>query len=467
MTLGRRSSSPWLAALLCCALVAEGFAVSRSYLLAAPLLALVAIAVAVELPVVPVLGGLLLVRVLSDDMSAEGSRQAAAFSPTALIGALLILLAAAWLLERRRGLGAFTAIAGAIAVWTLTATLAEGSTAVTVREGVRELSIVAVAAIALCAPRLSMATAVRLVQIAGAVAALVALQQLATGGGVLIAGELRANGTFAHPNGAAVYFAIAAACSVWRYVDAGRAKLDLAFAAAFSAATLATFSIAGFGSLLAMLVAFGLMRPGSALVKRRAALLVVVLAAAFVLSPVGSQRLAGEANSETTLNVKGEAESSSLVWRLDKWGSLLPEWERNPIFGSGLGTTTTAETTRSNTSVGSLPHNEYVRYLVETGALGMAALIAALVLLIRRLDRRRHLPGTDGAAAVLGLAVVIGLMFDGLAANTLLYTPAAFAAALVVATALRRPQPEPAPPPPPREEGAAELPRQPIPVGVT
>lgn len=56
--------------------------------------------------------------------------------------------------------------------------------------------------------------------------------------------------------------------------------------------------------------------------------------------------------------------------------------------------------------------------------------------------------------ATLGLAVVLGMMVNSLAANTIIYTPASYAAALIVAAVLaspstvgqvkgiRRPQPD-------------------------
>ncbi len=424
-------------AVLSCLLVGEGVALTHSYLWAAPLVCLLLIVAAVDLPLVPFVGVLLLVRVLTDDFASATSRHSGALNPSALFAAMLILVAIGLLVYRRRGLVTAVVVALGLGFWTLVAAHSHGASAVTVREGVREMSILAVGVIAYNArPTIDMSTAVRLIQLAGVIAALLALYQLATHSGVYIEGSSRSNGTFAHPNDAAVFFAIAAAASLWRYVDAGRRRLDLLFAATFVAATISTFSIDGFLTLLVMVGGFGMLRPGSRRLKLRAAALVGVLLAVFLATPLGSERIASESSTELGSTSTPHGSPNSLEWRLYKWETLLPEWEQSPFLGKGLGTTVTSEATTQSTTVGNLPHSEYVRYLVETGIVGFAALFVGTVLIARRLNRGRRLPLTGNATA-LALAVVAGLLVNALAANTLLYTPAAYAAALIVGVGLR------------------------------
>jgi O-antigen ligase len=417
-------------------LVGEGMALAHSYLWAAPLAALLLIAAAVDLPLVPLLGLVLFTRVLTDSAASETSRHSAALNPSAAIAAVLILVAIGLLVYRRRGLVAALAIALGLGVWMAVAVHSQGASAVTVREGVRELSIAAVAVIAYNARRaLDLPTVVRIVQVAGIVAALLAIFQLATHSGVSVGGDMRSNGTFAHPNDAAVFFAIAATASLWRFSDAGRRRLDLALAATFALAALSTFSIDGFLTLLVMIAAFGMLRPGSRRLKVRAAVLVGALALAFLATPAGSQRLSSESSAEAGAHSR-HGSGSSLSWRFYKWETLIPEWERSPYLGKGLGTTVTAEATAQSTTAGNLPHSEYVRYLVETGIVGFVAVAAGVAMLIRRLNRGRRL-ATTRSAAILALALIAGLLVNALAANTLLYTPAAYAAALIVGVSLR------------------------------
>jgi O-antigen ligase len=90
-----------------------------------------------------------------------------------------------------------------------------------------------------------------------------------------------------------------------------------------------------------------------------------------------------------------------------------------------------------------LPHNEYIRYLVETGLDGFIILLAALTFLIRGLVRKRRIPGTLDAgtlnAPTLAIVVIAGCLVNSLADNTLLYSAASYAAALIVAAVLVSP----------------------------
>jgi O-antigen ligase len=427
-------------------LVFEGVAAAGSVMLAAPLIAAVVIAVAIEIPLVPLVGGALLVRVLTDaSLSSPGIRDTGSLNLSALI-ALLFVLVAIGLLIRRRG-GATVAFLCALwlGVWTVVAVKYFGASTPTVREGVREVSIVALGLIVYNSRgALDLPATTRILQFAGVASAVVALHQLATHGGVLIDGQVRSNGTFIHPDGAAMFFAIATIASLWRYLDLGRRKLDLALTAVFGAATIATFSLAGLAGLLAMLVAFGLLRPGSARTRMRAFGLAFVIIVAFLATPLGSERIANE--SSTGLNgSRRAAENSSLAWRLYKWDALIEEWEEAPLLGQGLGATVTKEAAFESASSEKVPHNEYLRYLVETGVVGLAILLVGLFVLLRTLAARRPPPRAPagatgpGGAAALGIAVVVGCMVDALADNTFLYTTSGYAAVLVVAAVLAIP----------------------------
>jgi O-antigen ligase len=437
---GRRPELEWrrLAwlALLCCALAAEAFALTRSSLWAAPLLGLLVLVAAVDVPLIPFFGAALLVRVLTDGLGGPDSRHSSSLALSALIAALFILVAVGLLAHRRRGVFTASVVALAICGAVAVAVRADGLSTLTMREGIRELSILAVGVIAFNARRaLGMSAATRLIQVAGSIAALLALYQLATHTGVPVGGDVRSNGTFAHPNDAAVFFAIATLVSLWRYTELGRRRWDLALTGLFAAAAISTFSIDGALTLLVMIAAFGLLRPGSGAVKLRAGALVLALALAFTLSPIGSARIASESSGPAAAGSARDARNS-LQWRLYKWETLLPEWERSPYVGSGLGTTITAEATAQSTTAGNLPHSEYVRYLVETGVLGLLLVLAGVALLCARLGQLRGF-GSARNAGALGLALVVGLLVNALAANTLLYTPAAYAAALVLGVALR------------------------------
>jgi len=382
------------------------------------------------------LAALLFVRVLNDDRSAPNSRHSGSLNLSAVIALALIALAGITLLRARRGILAAVLMGTWLCVWMAVAVHTSGASTETLREGVREASVVAVGLIVYDTSAITMRMAVRLVQLIGAVPAVLALYQLATHTGMLVAHNIRANGTFAHPNSAAMFFAIAAAASLWLYLDS-RQMADVILTALFSAALIATFSIDGLAAVTAILIALGALRSGPP----QAKLVPVAIAAAIVLvffaTPLGSKRVAGETATNLTAAERGET-TSTLDTRLYRWKTLLPEWEDAPVMGQGLGVTTTAEGTRAEPLNGLLPHNEYIRYLVETGVIGIVILLAALVILVRRLLRIRGDPSDVATpmGANLALAVVVGCLVNSLADNTLLNSPSCYAAALIVAAAL-------------------------------
>jgi O-antigen ligase len=420
-------------------LVAEGAAVSHSYLLAAPLVGVLLVAVAIELPLAPLLGSVLLVRILTDaKLSSQTIRHTSSLNVSGAIALLFILIALGLLIRRRQGAQAAILAFLFLAVSTAVAVNTHGLSTETVREGVRELSVVAMAFIVYNSRgSLTVATVTRIIQVAAVVPASIAVYQFATHTGTLINGQIRAYGTFVHPNSAGMFFAIATAASLWRYLDYGRRRLDLLFTAIFGAGAIATFSLSGLGALLAMLITFGILRQGSLRLKLSAFAAAALIVIAFLATPLGAERLASE--SSTNLNpthTRGEINNTSLGWRLYKWELLLPEWERSPLLGQGLGSTVTSEGNSENITAGKVPHNEYVRYLVETGVLGLAILLWATKLLLRALARRRIL---GSSAAILATSVFVGCLVNALGDNTFLYTTTGYAVALIIAAALTPP----------------------------
>ena len=389
---------------------------------------------------VPFLGLLLLLRVLTDDRSAADSRHSGSLNLSGAIAVLLIVLAGALLLRRRQAMLAIILVVLWLSVWTAIAISTNGASTETLREGVRELSVVALAVVvyngreAVTAP-----IAARLVQVIGLIPALVAIYQLATHTGLEVANNLRANGTFAHPNSAAMFFAIAMTASLWLYLDDGRRRSDVLLTALFAAALIATFSIDGLITLAAMLLIFGALHTGSLGTKLIPWTTAGVVVLAFVATPLGAQRVASESATSLAAGERGET-TSTLDTRLYRWKTLLPEWERSPVFGRGLGTTTTTENTAANRFNGLLPHNEYIRYLVETGVVGLVILLTSLTILVMGLLRRRKVSAAQSASACnapsLALAIVVGCLVNSLADNTLLNSPTGYAAALIVAAVL-------------------------------
>jgi O-antigen ligase len=384
----------------------------------------------------------LLIRVLGDDASSPNSRFSGSLNLSGAIAALLIIVAIVLLLRQRRGLLPTILAALWLCVWTAVAVSTRGASTEIVREGVREASIVALGVI-VCNARgaVTVPVATRIVQFAGFIPAVLAIYQLLTHTGMDVAGNLRSNGTFAHPNSAVMFFALALIASLWQYLDSGHRRSDALFVVLFAAAVVSTFSIDGLISMFVMMMAFGALHSGGLRVKLVPCVVGGLTLLAFFATPLGSQRVANE--SSTSLAAAERGEGSSLSWRLHKWKTLIPEWEESPVFGQGLGVTTTTPATPTNPFAGYPPLNEYVRYLVETGVIGLALLLCALALLIRRLIRTRSEDGSLEAGyqntSTLAIAIIAGCLVNSVADNTFLNTPTSYAAVLMVVAVLCAP----------------------------
>jgi O-antigen ligase len=408
----------------------------------------------VDVLLVPFVAAALFVRVLTDHLSDTNSRHSGSLNLSGVIAVLFILVAASLLVARHRGVRAGALATLWLVIWTAIAINTSGASTETLREGVRELSVVALMIIVYSARDvMSVTVATRLAQLIGVVPAIMALYQLATHTGLDVSGNLRANGTFAHPNSAAMFFAIAAIASQWRYLDDGRHRSDALLLVLFAAALIATFSIDGLISLVAMLIVAGALHRGTFRVKAIPWVLAGVIVLVFFATPLGAQRVAREGSTSLAAAERGET-TSSFDTRLYRWKTLLPEWEGSPIFGRGIGTTTTTEGTSANRLNGLLPHNEYIRYLVETGVVGILILLTGLAVLIRamvlRLRIQRRAAAGSLGAPVLGIAVVVGCLVNSLADNTLLNSPTCYVAVLILAGVLNWPSAEPQRRPAPR-----------------
>jgi O-antigen ligase len=392
---------------------------------------------------VPFLGATLLVRVLTDDLAGPDSQNSGSLNLSGGIAVLFILAAIGLLLHRRRGLLPTALAALWLCIWTGVAVSTSGASSETLREGVREVSVVALAVIVYNARGVvTVPIATRLVQLVGFAPALIALYQLATNTGRDIAGEFRSYGTFAHPDSAAMFFAIAAVASLWRYLDDGRRRFDALLTALFVAALLTTLSLDGLITVIAMLITYGALRPGSFRSKLIPCAIAGLVALTFFATPLGARRITNESSTSLRTAERGEA-NSSLAWRLNKWKTLIPEWERSPLVGRGLGTTVTGRRVPGNEFAGEAPHNEYVRYLVETGVVGLAILLWAFTILTRRLVCKWRVPGALEAGtlnpATLALVIVSGCLVNSLAEDTLLNSPTCYAAALIIYAVLALP----------------------------
>ncbi|MBI4161913.1 MAG: O-antigen ligase family protein [Acidobacteria bacterium] len=136
----------------------------------------------------------------------------------------------------------------------------------------------------------------------------------------------------------------------------------------------------------------------------------------FCASDYGQSRLASlrstPALSEVT--VLG-AVPNSFAWRLYHWKLLVAEWAERPLLGYGL------HTSGSRVSPwGADAHNDYLRYLVETGVVGSLfylALLGSVGTSLYRRVRGRRPAGTDRGLAFVAFSVFCAWLVGSLAGN--------------------------------------------------
>lgn len=116
---------------------------------------------------------------------------------------------------------------------------------------------------------------------------------------------------------------------------------------------------------------------------------------------------------------------SSVQWRFDAWKSFIPFFTESPIFGQGYGST------QNLNMVGRfLPHNEFIRLLVEIGLLGTAILIFMYVVLIFRL--RKIWRATGSPVSRYAMVLTITWVISALSENSFTYTVPQYVLALSI-----------------------------------
>ena len=111
-------------------------------------------------------------------------------------------------------------------------------------------------------------------------------------------------------------------------------------------------------------------------------------------------------------NATGE---SSLQWRLDAWSRLIEYFNDKPILGQGFGSTRNL-----NMAGRFLPHNEYLRSLIEVGLLGTIALTVICIIVIRNVAIT-YLNQNHEFLLFL-LVMILALFVNAISENTFTYT---------------------------------------------
>lgn len=380
---------------------------------------------------------ILAVRPSLDAWTAWRWHDALRINPAALAGLAILLIGVGWFAllpkaERERvGGNALTigllAWVLALSPWAfLPSVLRESAQSEGFREWLRLLSLAPVCAMAFAlAARGEGKRVIGALMLSLMIPACAGAYQLVFHQGALVLGLHRIQGTFAHPNPYSFYLTVLLLLTFQLWREQGRSLLWGGMAAIQLLLLAATFSFTGaimFGVALAVL-AIG------ASVKTRAALAgaLIVFVCVFLASDTGRSRARDLLRWDNLDEVEltGQ-ETPSHVWRLLNWRHLYREWLKAPIFGHGLNSVPRINPNLNHQAggVGHDPHNDYMRYLVETGAIGFALWLAFLAWTGRALGRIASRAGDPIArqwawiALALYAAWLVGSLNDNLISAT-------------------------------------------------
>ncbi|MGA7938061.1 MAG: O-antigen ligase family protein, partial [Kovacikia sp.] len=186
----------------------------------------------------------------------------------------------------------------------------------------------------------------------------------------------RISGTLGHSNTFATFLLLFISLGCWK-IKQERNRLPwvllLGILLFFYVSTKALFSLLMIGVFVLVLIL-----PRVNPIKLLGGLLLIgVVVTLFASTEFGQTRLGSIANTPL-LNpdidisraiLLSAGDQNSFNWRIAQWTYLLEQWKQFPIFGFGLGTSIFVSTNKL------LPHNDYVRALVEGGLVGLVTFI--------------------------------------------------------------------------------------------
>lgn len=252
--------------------------------------------------------------------------------------------------------------------------------------------------------------------------------QLSQGTGIRIDGVERYSGFIAHPNSSAIM-----AGSALVLIQSLRKEIELkrTYLCQVLISISLLFSLSFMG-----LITFGVMSACAYIMIFPSIRRVVKIGFYGTLSTLGLFMLnSGFRHRFTQFTTSNEfqsgSESNSLQWRLERWRILLHFWEEKPLFGQGYGTSTSGLMLND-----AVPHNEYLRLLVEIGIFGLFLVIVLYFFRVQYFYR--IVKGSRTPEAIAISCLLVGGALNAITENTFQYTLWVIFLFLVMALAEKR-----------------------------
>ncbi|NJN29040.1 MAG: O-antigen ligase family protein [Synechococcales cyanobacterium RM1_1_8] len=240
--------------------------------------------------------------------------------------------------------------------------------------------------------------------------------------------ELRVRGSLGHPNGLATMLFFFLGLTYWKWQSATQPKwpwlLLLGILSGFYVTTKALFSLVMITVFMAIVVARRLSL-GSLL---GGGLIVALILTLFGSTEFGQERLASIGSTPllnpdidiTRAILMSNWDYNSFNWRLSQWYLLWQRWEEYPWLGYGLGLSLQ---TAGN---GFLPHNDYIRAMIEGGLIGLGTYLMFFVGQMLHLFRLFQTTTGDQRQLCFILfamvpAILMGMLTENIWSHTMLY----------------------------------------------
>lgn len=242
----------------------------------------------------------------------------------------------------------------------------------------------------------------------------VALSQIARG-------FPRIDGTLGHPNNFSTFTILFMVLSLWKLSCARNRTPWLLLTGVVMFFLIGSKSLTGLAMLGIYIIAYFLPRLDVRYVFGGAVLSAVAIAL-FITTDLGRERIAElymtpllnremDWSYALAIQLSDSADANSFNWRIAQWTFLLQSWSNHPLFGHGLGTALEVSVFEKEA------HNDYIRFLVETGLVGFVSfillLLAQVVRLIQLLRASTHsIAQTNLVRTLLAffVAIVIGML---------------------------------------------------------
>lgn len=245
--------------------------------------------------------------------------------------------------------------------------------------------------------------------------------------------EARVTSTLGHYNSFASFSLLFMALSLWRVQMARKPLGWLLLVAGTLTCLVLSKSLTGLVMLLVFSTLYFLPKLRGKGIWGALALAVAIL---FILSSDAAQERLVELDSTPLLNsdlsfaraaalqsLDNDGFRNSFNWRLLQWQGLIKNWQLHPWLGYGLASS------KKLSQFGTTSHNDYVRFLVEEGIVGLGLFITFLLGQVARTVQimRRSLPGSPQRALSQTLfAFAIAMMVGMAAGNVMVHTATFF-----------------------------------------